>query len=370
MNTDTAIFSKERTLAVKGFAIAAMLFHHCFMAPKIYAGYTVNFAPFSQGLVTNIALFGKLCVGLFAFVSGYGLSIKWKQESTSYYTRQNYFISRYFSTMSAYWFVFLLCCLICQYADGLTGATYFAKTIPENILGFLASFLGIGHLLNIPTLIYEWWYMSAAICFILLVPLFCYGIDRLGGCAVAVSLVLLPRMLGISFLGGTQPFSFLMPVFLGVLFEKKHTFEKINNWICCHFHRTTGKIVLVAAGLVWLFLAYKLYRRLPFEQYWEIKYGLVPLMIIIFLTEVFAFFPRIQRLFIYLGKHSTNIYLTHMLFLRYLKAFLFSDRYFLVSWAILLLLTLAASVVIETVKKRIRWDSLVISVKQRLFPTA
>ena len=346
------IFPLERSLAVKGIAICAMLFHHCFFKPSIYEGFSVRMFPFSEDLITNVALFGKLCVGVFAFLSGYGLSIKWRTSRPE--EKKRFFLSRYISTMSGYWFVFLACCSFYQFMDGRTVKTYCTGTVLENITGVLMSFLGVSRLLGTPMLIYEWWYMSAAILFILLVPVLYEAMDRMSALSVIVITALLPRMMGIAFLGGTHPLSFLMAAVLGVAFERNCLFDEIHRKL--NIRRKTCKMLIVAFIL---FLTYKLYRRLPFEQYWEIKYAAVPILVIICLNETVLNVSWIQRVLMFLGRHSMNMYLVHMVFLTYYKLFIFENRHFMVSWGILLLLSLSTSLLLEWVKKNIHWKRLI-----------
>ncbi|MCF0201616.1 MAG: acyltransferase family protein [Bacteroidales bacterium] len=55
--------TKDNTLSIKGFAISAMLWHHLFWCNDAYAGWA-----------QVLGIFGKVCVALFLFVSGYGLA--------------------------------------------------------------------------------------------------------------------------------------------------------------------------------------------------------------------------------------------------------------------------------------------------------
>lgn len=359
-------FSKEKTAAVKGFAILVMLFHHCFRAASIYTGYEINFYPFSEQLVNNVATFFKLCVGTFAFLSGYGLSIKWKESCFSENKRKGYFVKRYVSTLSGYWFVFIACCVVAECLDGRTKATYFSKSIFENVFGIISSFLGISRITGTPMLIYEWWYMGAAVVFILLVPLFSESIDKIGALATMAVVVLFPRVFGVEFMGGTQPLSFFMPVLLGVIFERKQLFDQIHFCLTAHFRRYVGRVFITLLGVTVGLLAYKMYRRLPFESYWEVKYGIVPVMIIVCLNETVLYAKWIRNVLSFFGKHSMNMYLVHMMFITYMKEILFADQYFLFSWIALVLLSLATSIVLEWVKKVIGWSNIINSLEQRI----
>ena len=66
-------FMKEDAAALKGIAILMMMLHHCFRDASLYDGYVISFAPFPEQTVVRFALFCKICVSLFAFVSGYAI---------------------------------------------------------------------------------------------------------------------------------------------------------------------------------------------------------------------------------------------------------------------------------------------------------
>lgn len=66
--------TREESSAIKGVAILLMIFHHCFRTEKKFAAYSPIFtAFFTESRVISLAKWAKICVPLFAFVSGYGL---------------------------------------------------------------------------------------------------------------------------------------------------------------------------------------------------------------------------------------------------------------------------------------------------------
>ena len=65
--------TKNDSLRLKGVAMLMMLFHHLYCDVSRFDGYVIDFAPFGQDAVVGVAFFFKLCVSIFAFVSGYGL---------------------------------------------------------------------------------------------------------------------------------------------------------------------------------------------------------------------------------------------------------------------------------------------------------
>lgn len=62
--------TKKQSALLQGVAILLMIYHHFFNDPSIY-GDGLFF--WNIEWVTALAWFGKICVGLFAFVSGYGM---------------------------------------------------------------------------------------------------------------------------------------------------------------------------------------------------------------------------------------------------------------------------------------------------------
>lgn len=59
--------SRQDTSVMKGIAILAMLFHH------MYGSIPIDIVPYS-GALQWIGWLGKVCVALFLFCSGYGLT--------------------------------------------------------------------------------------------------------------------------------------------------------------------------------------------------------------------------------------------------------------------------------------------------------
>ena len=77
-------FTKNNTLAMKGIAISFLLFYHCFSKKSRMGGMYVDFAPLSRGTAMMISRCMVQCVGLFAFLSVYGLTRSVKKKYQSY----------------------------------------------------------------------------------------------------------------------------------------------------------------------------------------------------------------------------------------------------------------------------------------------
>ena len=78
-------FTIKDTNIMKGFAIIFMIFHHLFYTK------TDAFPIINEISITNtIGLFCKVCVGIFVFLSGYGISATYNKEKSllSFYKKR------------------------------------------------------------------------------------------------------------------------------------------------------------------------------------------------------------------------------------------------------------------------------------------
>lgn len=71
----------------------------------------------------------------------------------------------------------------------------------------------------------------------------------------------------------------------------------MHQWISRYSGEFRGRLIpliLVTAGLM---IAYWIYRELPFENNWEIKYGVKSVVVIISLNETLLQFRFVRRFF-------------------------------------------------------------------------
>lgn len=73
----TEILDKNSSLALKGIAITLMMIHHNFRNTSLFSSYNVSFYPFNDQSVVSFAYACKICVSMFAFISGYGLYLSY-----------------------------------------------------------------------------------------------------------------------------------------------------------------------------------------------------------------------------------------------------------------------------------------------------
>lgn len=362
------MFGKDKSNILKGVAILLMMWHHCFLAGR-YDGYEINFFPFSEGRVNNIAISFKICVSLFAFVSGYGLFLSIKSYTTRSLhdsgkgdlTSSKWIMERLCRTLSGFWFVVVLCWIILTLVDGRPAQVYgFSDSALVGICNMVCDFFGVAHIFGTPKLIATWWYMSAAVSYIFFMPLIYKSFEKLGVIFTVAMVFIVPHLF-VGFVSGTSILGFLPTFCVGALFASQNLFEKwFEFWKKGKINRHLKAIFKFLIMLVFLWICYKLYHVLPFKKYWDIKWSILPLSVILFVNDYISKIPILNKFLEFLGKHSINIFLIHS-FIRaiYGKDLIYKLPNFIVTIAVLLLISLVLSIIIEQMKKLFKYDRLV-----------
>ncbi|MGN0393939.1 MAG: acyltransferase [Coprococcus sp.] len=353
-------FDKDASNAIKGIAILMMLMHHCFMNEGRFFGYDISFSPFGQNHIVALASFFKICVSLFAIISGYGLYLNYESKSEKL-SPTRWVISREIRTLAGFWFIFIISAVLCQIIDGRTMEIYCADGRLNGIMYMLAEFFGVSDLLKLPEMNGTWWYMSAAVVFVLLIP-FLKKLDEYLILVLAMVIVI-PRfcIMGSTTIGMTGVMSFIPAFLLGVIAAK---YNLINRWMKL-WKKGAARFIKPIVEIVVLLLCYMLYNRVPHTRFIEFKWAVVPFAVLLFSVEFIAFIPVVKQILQFLGKHSMNIFLTHT-FIRqyYLRDFTYSFKHFLLIILVLTIISLAISFVIELLKKLTRYNALIEKIRR------
>lgn len=346
--------SKNDSLAIKGIAILIMLFHHLYCSVDRFENFTVDFSPFSQSTVVSVSLFFKICVSIFAFITGYGLL---KSVSKIEFNNKNVFrwnVTRLIKTMSGFWLIYILSFVVTMIIDRRPLEIYFNGSRIRGILYVLLDFLGLANFFDTPTLNSTWWYMSAAIVFILIIPIIFMISRKVGYLPVILVIVALPRLLKVGYPGGINGYSFILPVVFGMVFAEYNLFEKISD-ILPKRKFSSYVTSFVVLGIMCV-LCYLLFRVYPQHKGWEYNYGVVPVIVICFSRYCVIRIPVIKQILQFFGKHSMTIFLTHT-FIRgiYLAEFVYSFDNFMLIYAVLLVMSTVLAVVIDLFIDLIRY---------------
>lgn len=301
---------RKDSASLYGIAIIMMVFHHLFCIPS-RLGY--HYIPVTGSFETEarIAWLGKMCVGIFAFVTGYAHAITAARD-----TREDHITNRFIGDVqnslrwlvkfySKFWLVFAIYVTI--------GVLFFnASTRPSDlILGLLIGRGGYNG---------EWWYVSQHLCFLLFFPILDCALVCLAkrnmrwfiiltaiGALCAVFLVKL--YLGETLVGRAvnAMFSYMVIYTSAFAIGKYGVFEKL---------RIRNHIILVLL-LVFVFAARWFYAKRADEH--ECDVILIP--ILVYALVGLLHIPRVESIaeksLGRLGKYSTFIWLSHTFWIYY-----------------------------------------------------
>ncbi len=363
-------FTKQDTLALKGIAILLMVFHHCFHDKILFTDYIIDFTPFSEESVMNFALFAKVCVAIFVFITGYGLTKFIRNQSKNYMLSSQQFkvytYTRLIKLMAGYWFIYILSSVFCFFMDHHQLAVYFdgvisADSYISGIVRMLLDMFGLsilfGYGLWQNMMNADWWYMSLAILLVLIAPFVNHIVHKYNFLWITLMCVFVPRMLT---LNGENVFvSWLFMFAIGVYFAQNDVFAKLRAFKLLKNPKLNTIVMFILATAILIELYY-IFIHLDVFRFWEIKTALIPTYLICYCYLFIICLPGVRQILCFLGKHALTIWLVHdIIKYIYFSDFIYSFKYFGLIYVVIFLLSVAVSVVLDFLKEIIGYNKLV-----------
>ena len=341
---------------IKGLAIFLMLMHHLWSFPARIYGSEIKyfFDIFGTTSFLYLGFFGKICISLFFFVSGYGIySISSKKDFTILRRIKKLYIN--------YWKVFLVFIPIAvllfnkQSAYCLHSDIY-ARYVNVSFTDIINNFLGFSFSLNS-----EWWffnsYLVAVITFPLIKKLFSKFSTEINISLIIIMSILMANVLPnipwintnylyIKFFCQCTPY--ISCFWIGVLFAKDNLYSTLKNKI---EHEIKLNIITDIIGfIIIIYLRQNLIGPI-------LDFVYVPFLIVFFL-DILNKFKYVSKGFEILGNHSTNMWLIHSFLCYYFGIFSRAVMYF--KWAVpclivLIIMSLIASIIIDYIWKCIAY---------------
>lgn len=357
-------FSKNDTLFMKGVAIIFLYCYHCFSSYSRLNGMPVSFFPLSDKTAIYICESLNMCVGMFAFLSIYGmtLTIKGKYSGLNMSTKEKveFSIERYISLISGFLFPFVFglagCMLlkICPYGTGIT----------ERICNGLLDLFGVSMFFGTPMLTTTWWYVSLAVLFIFCMPLAVGFYKKYGILIIPMTAFFLLLLINKpDMVNNMNRWLFCIP--LGICFADLELFQRITMWI-----RKDKKSCWIKRGIIYMIFVGLVYLR---PTNWGLQHikliinSVIPVFMILILYDLFQKDFVIKKLLMKLGKHSGNMFYIHT-FIRsvWFPKITYSLKYAVCILLFLLITTVVISMIMEKIKEIISWNSYVKKLKQRV----
>ncbi len=345
--------SKQDTLVIKGFAICAMLWHHLFSQGGDYCTFTLF-----------LAQIGKVCVSLFLFLSGYGITTQYQNFRLKNHTPKESIIDsntiqfigkRFIHFYSSYWVIYIIFVPLGHFffernIIDLYDLTNTYKNIAKDVLG-IAGYQSY----NI-----TWWFNKLIIKLWIAFPLLYFLISKLK-IAIPLLLFLCTWSFFPCFSNDRDLIEYTFIFSLGI-FSSLYI-KNIN--VCCN-RIPLHTITFLASIFCILFTLNRQFCYVPFFVGTKMDALLAPLICILFVVINKSFNIKFNPFF-HLGKHATNIYLLHT-FIQgyYFKDFIYAFRNSILMFAVSLSICFTISIIIEFIKGKFNNSNFIIKLYEKL----
>lgn len=330
-------FNKNNTLAAKGFAIILLLVHHLFdEGTTLSMG--VDYSPWNLDSFVLVTSFGKICVGIFVLLTTYGIS-KGIFENPEYNAKQvcQSAVNRFFRLMFNFSAVYFSAMIL--WRNKISFRQFYGEA-ENGLVNVLIDATGLAPFFETPMFNMTWWYMEIAYVLIFLTPILAWIVKKIG-CYSIIFLYFLPAIINIS----PNIKVYLPCAIVGVcaahgLWLEKIMANKLNIFV--------KWIIAVIGFVICIFL------RQSFVEHGDIVYFVEPwiALFIIWVSGVLInSIPIIGKVFVFLGKHSMNIFLIHTFFFLILwRNEIYYFKYVIPIFMALLISSLGYSIILELIK--------------------
>lgn len=329
MSMSKSLLSLRDTDALKGIGLLLLLFHHLFYSQ--YGDYDDIRLSGGLGLVEQIGIWCKLCVAIFVFLSGYGLTVKARKDG-GIVSLKGFYWHRLTKLLFNYWFIW-----ICFVPIGVFvfGRPLFDTYSSPKCVYFLLDLFGLINCTGNYGYNVTWWFYSCIIMLYLSFPFLYKLMERSPWAVVAVAVAMC--FLPVHELNNIKVYyaSFV----LGMLLCK---------------YEVVGKM---ASRSYWWWILFAVLAVERLKAHDVIIYDAL-LTLVLVLAYKSITIPRVlEQVLCFLGKHSMNIFLFHTFIYHYwFRHWIFISRNPIIIYFTLLGVCIVISVVLQLIKRLIHFD--------------
>ena len=342
-------FTKEDTARVKGAAILLLFFHHLFYKTTLTERRGIEFLLIPEHVIQPIAVGARVCVWIFVFLSAYGLAVQYEAGKDRETTLQ-FYIKRWMSLLKAFWPAYIFVFIGYWLVKGNTINYYDHK-----FLWLFLDAMGVADIFETPLLTGVWWYMAMAQAIVIAVPLLVRVCKKYGlGSYLLVFLILQFLPEGIQSHYGGRYLNYLLAAVLAVCCAQGALMDHAMRRRKTVAMRILEPIILLAGAVVLIVIKIEI---ADVDKWKMIGFvTAIAAFLIIVLVAKYLKAKCVDKVLRFLGKHSGNMFMVHAFLYGPCHAAVFWSHNALVSYLTLVVLSLLVSVLIETVKKLIRYD--------------
>lgn len=265
---------------MKALALLLMLVHHLWKQHEMIHYGAISYS----GILEQLGLFGKICVGIFLFLSGYGL-----MASTEIRGGQFSIVNRLKKILPPFWLIVVL------------AAPYLLSIGAVGIGDVLTDALLITHKMN-----GAWWFLQTYVIFVVCFP---WIRKTLSSCIVWIPLLVVSLVAMQPLAAWVRPHSECIhyilhhfPLFYAGVVAYRFS---VVQWIDSRHWLLKGALTVAVVGL-------------RFATGLHIMNIGIMMMMIVWLMVIQTYIPeRAKKVLAFLGAMSMNMWLTHQFFIDY-----------------------------------------------------
>lgn len=314
-------FTREDTKMMKGFAIILMLMHHLWAFPdRLITDLPLTFlTAYGIEIKKYIGWYGKICVSLFMFLSGYGSYLLYEQKRLNYLEKLKHLYISYWKVFAIFIPVgFLLFHEQTDYCSDIMVCHVFSH---YNLQEFLANLAGTGTSYN-----REWWLFFSYVIILITFPIIAkiiqkntFGVNFWIVCIYEIlTMYIFPTLRSDNYfpiLGESQIYNTLIcqvapwsaSYWCGCIFAKDNMLEQLQQNL-----NKAGLLTSFTSGIV--IIGTFFFRSYVAGEEFDIFY--VPVLCL-YGTYLFKKVLIIKKCLIKLGTQSTNMWLIHSFLIYY-----------------------------------------------------
>lgn len=349
-------FDKRQTNIAKGIALCMLLWHHLFYNDTDHYNLFTSLYIITNGNIpveSFIADFGKICVSIFLFLSGYGLYKSWTSYKHKHSIngilklgKQFVFVRNHLlKLMGEYWFIFIIFVPIGFFLGKFS-------YIPSwhTIVYYTVDFFGLANLFQTSTFNPTWWFISTIIVYYLIFPLLMKLNDYSPEILLAVATFLSMISLVSHFINLFSTFSYFLPFVAGIYFANYNLLQKTHTYL-----NTYPQKIIVSLLFLISFLIIRL--NIINQKYYLDILGTIPIVLLSYmLISKIKFLDKILEK---IGKVSGKIFMFHtFLQINYLHDFVYSFKYALIIFLFFLFLCYLIAKLLEFIQKITGYNKL------------
>lgn len=329
-----SFFTAKYTNISKGMAILIMLMHHVGLDPTLSA---LSNSEFFHQLFSQ----GKVCIAIYLILSGYGLYISSDRKNVKGIKDSTIFTIKHLTKlMLNFWLIFIL---FVAYGtiSGRRPLAIYGSSIRKNMF---IDFLGMADFFQSPTYNVTWWFMSLIIILYVAFPIMKWILKKSPILFTIIMFwIMLFRPIPMKTYG-LMLNAYIAPFGFGMLFAKYKLFDKIREL-------NKSKVEEIILTIIFLIISIALrwkYGALLYDS-------VLAFAIILFCNNILAPIKVVNYVLELLGKNSANMFMLHtFIYMYFFSGFMIKLRYLPIMYIVIVVVSLAISMIIEFSKKTIK----------------